>query len=134
MNFLNNRTFLRDLLKHGDMMNTVNGGVAETKFRVKNINNDLLIEISNPSISPKGFNFTIYKNELLVNIAPFYDTFGKEPASSHPIFFRAILIPYYVDINKIEVTFEYGVFKILLPYNNKLKKFPYKINVKNIDN
>jgi len=45
-----------------------------------------------------------------------------------------IVIPYYVDINRIEATFSNGIFKILLPYNNNLPKSPFTVKVKNRDN
>ena len=33
----------------------------------------------------------------------------------------------------IEATFENGVFKVLLPYNNNLPDNPYRVHIKNID-
>lgn len=133
MDFLNNRMFLRDLLKQADIMNTVNGGVRQTEFNVKKIGEDILIEVSNSSIAPEAFNFTINKNELLINVMHFENAFSNGHPMMYPLFFKVIVIPYYVDINKIEATYEKGIFKILLPYNKNLPKTPFTVQVKNRD-
>lgn len=134
MNILKNKTFLRDLLRQGDLMNTVNGGVRKTKFSVKKVGNDILVEVSNPSIMPESFNFTINKNELLINVMRSDKSFSNGQPIMYPLFYKAIQIPYYVDINKIEATFENGKFKILLPYNDNLPDAPFRVQIKNIDN
>lgn len=134
MNILKNKTFLRDLLRQGDLMNTVNGGVRKTKFSVKKVGNDILVEVSNPSILPESFNFTINKNELLINVMRSDKSFSNGQPIMYPLFYKAIQIPYYVDINKIEATFENGKFKILLPYNDNLPDAPFRVQIKNIDN
>jgi HSP20 family protein len=134
MNILDNKTFLRNLLKQVDLMNTVNGGVRQTDFSIKKVGNDILIEVSNPSISPEAFNFTINKNELTINVMRFDNSFSNGQPMMYPLFFKVIQIPYYVDINKIEATFKNGVFKVLLPYNNNLPDNPFRVHIKNIDN
>ena len=134
MNILDNKTFLRDLLGQSDLMNTVNGGVRKTEFSIKKVGNDILIEVSNPSIAPESFNFTINKNELLINVMRFNKSFSNGQPIMYPLFFKVIQIPYYVDINRIEATFENGVFKVLLPYNNNLPDNPFRVHIKNIDN
>ncbi|MCK5280247.1 MAG: hypothetical protein KAK04_16950 [Cyclobacteriaceae bacterium] len=134
MNILDNKTFLRDLLGQSDLMSTVNGGVRKTEFSVKKVGNDILIEVSNPSIAPESFNFTINKNELLINVMRFNKSFSNGQPIMYPLFFKVIQIPYYVDINRIEATFENGVFKVLLPYNNNLPDNPFRVHIKNIDN
>ena len=134
MDFLNNKTFLRELLKQTDVMNTVNGGVRYTEYRVTNIGNDILIKISNPSVSPDAFNFTVSGNNLLINVMYFDHSNIENHPAMYPLFFKDVIIPYYVDINKIEAIFDKGVFKILLPYNNNLPKEPFSVKVKNRDN
>ncbi|MCG8310595.1 MAG: hypothetical protein MI975_24610 [Cytophagales bacterium] len=134
MNFLNNRTFLKDILKQADVMNTVNGGVRQTEYSVQKMGNDVLIKISNPSVSLESFNFTINKDELFINIMHVEKSSAHDQLLMYPLFFKVVVIPYYVDINRIEATYESGIFKILLPYNNNLPKRPFKVKVKNRDN
>jgi len=134
MDFLKHRTFLKELLKQADIMNTVSGGVRQTDYKVKMVGDDILIEISNPSVPPEAFNFTVNKNELLINVMHFEKAQIDGHPLMSPLFFKVIVIPYYVDINRIEATFSNGIFKILLPYNNNLPKSPFTVKVKNRDN
>ena len=134
MEFLNNKKLLRELLKQADIMNTVNGGVRQTEYKATKIGEDIIIEVSNPSISPEAFNFTVSKNELLINVMHFEKSHSDNQITMYPLFFKAVVIPYYVEINRIEATYEQGKFKILLPYNNKLPKSPFNVQVKNRDN
>ena len=134
MDFLNNRTFLRDLLKQADVMNTVNGGVRKTEYGVEKAGNDIIIKVSNPSVSPEAFNFTINKDELLINVLHFEKSFIDGQQLMYPLFYKVVVIPYYVDINRIEATYEKGIFSIVLPYNNNLPKTPFTVKVKNRDN
>lgn len=133
MNMLNNRPMLRDLLKQADVINTVNGGVRQTNYSVKNVGDDILIEVSNPSVRPEAFNFTVNKNELLINVMHFEKSSLDGQPLMYPLFYKSVLIPYYVDINRIEAVYEQGVFKILLPYNNNLPKSPFIVQVRNRD-
>ncbi len=133
MDFLKNRKFFKELLKQADIMNTVNGGVRQTDFKIKKKGNDILIQVSNPSIVPEAFNFTVNKNELFINVMHFENSYSKGHPVMYPLFFKDIVIPYYVDINRIEATYGHGIFNILLPYNNNLPKAPFNVQVKNID-
>ncbi len=134
MNFLKNQKVLRDLLKQGDLMNTVNGGVRETHFQIEKSGKDLVVELSNPSISPEAFNFTINGNELLINVMQYQSEVGKEEPSIYPLFLRVIKIPYFVDINRIEAYYEKGIFKVFMPYNNNLPENPFSLHIQNLDN
>ena len=133
MEFLRNREFLRELLKQADIMNTVNGGVRRTEYSAKKLGNDILIDVSNPSITPEAFNFTVNKNELLINVMHVEKSSPSEQITMYPLFFKAVIIPYYVDMNRIDAWYEDGVFKILLPYNNNLPKSPFNVQVRNRD-
>lgn len=133
MEFLRNKKLLRELLKQADVMNTVYGGVRQTEYSAKNLGQDILITVSNSSVSPEAFNFTINKNELLINVMHFNMSYSNDQPLMYPLFFKAVKIPYYVDINRIEATYQDGLFKILLPYNNNLPKTPFSVKVRNRD-
>jgi len=133
MNFLNNRTLLRELLQQGDVMNTVNGGIRETTFQTKSLANGIIVEVSNPSLSPESFNFTINKDELLVNVMHMTKAPNSEHAFMFPAFFKAIKIPYNVDFKRIEAIYEHGVFRVFMPFNTTLPGDPFRVQVRNLD-
>lgn len=133
MNFLNNKKLLNELLKQGDLMNTVNGGVRETHFKIDQMGKDLVVELSNPSINPESFNFTVQGNELFINVMHFNNKQNSQNFIMYPLFFKIIRIPYFVDINRIVAYYEKGIFKVLMPFNNNLPQSPFKIDIKNLD-
>ena len=134
MNFLNNKKVLRDLLHQGDLMNTVNGGVRETHFKIEKSGKDLVVELSNPSVKPDAFNFTVHGNELMINVMQSNEADQHGQSVMYPLFFKVVKIPYFVDINRIEAYYEKGVFKVFMPYNNNLPENPFRIHIRNLDN
>ncbi len=115
-------------------MNTVFGGVRQTDFRIENVGDDLLIRVSNPSIKPEAFHFTIQNNQIFIN--GLYTNDRVDQVSDplvFPVFSKMVMIPFFVDITKIEGVYEHGEFRIYLPYNRDLPKGPTPINVKFID-
>ncbi len=133
MNFIDNRTLLRELLKQGDVMNTVNGGIRNTSFKLKTLPNGIGIEVSNPSFASESFNFTINKDELLIHVMYLNQTRNEEQINMFPAFFRMVKIPYNVEIEKIEAVYENEIFRIFMPFNSSLPGDPFKVQVKNLD-
>ena len=133
MDFLKNKTILRDLLKHGDALNTINGGVSATHFVIDREGEDLLVKVSNSSVSPEAFNFTLNRDQLIISISYRGSAKDQNEGLMPPLFYRAVKLPYYVDINKIEAVFEEDEFRVLLPYNSGLPKSPKRIDIKKRD-
>lgn len=133
MNLLENKREMRNFIKSTDLMNSVNGGVRATDFSIEQQGDDLLVRVSNPSIDPKAFNFTIYNNQLIVN-ALLVENKGEEMPMAYPVFTKVINIPFFVDITKIEGLYENGEFRINLPYNHNLPDKPYPVKLRFLDN
>ncbi len=133
MDFLKNKKALDEFVSQVEVMNTVNGGIAQTAFNISYVGNDILVEVANASVSPDAFTFTINADQLIINVMHLEKDKEGNVLKTYPLFFKIVKIPYFVDINKIEASFEDGVFKILLPYNKNLPNQPFRINIKNLD-
>ena len=134
MNLLKDKKLLRTLIKQGDLMNTVYGGVRQTDFRIEQVGDDLMIRVSNPSIKPEAFHFTIQNNRLYINGLHKSGQNGEDGESLvFPVFSQMVTIPFFVDITKIEGIYEHGEFRIYLPYNKDLPKGPTPVNVRFTD-
>ncbi len=133
MDFLKNKKALNEFVNQVEVMNTVNGGIAQTAFSISYVGNDILVEVSNASVSPDAFTFTINADQLIINVMHLGKDMGGKIAKTYPLFFKIVKIPYFVDINRIEASYEQGVFRILLPYNKNLPNQPFRINIKNLD-
>jgi len=117
MNFIENRTLLRELLKQGDAMNTVNGGVRDTSYKLKNHASGIIIEVSNASLASESFNFTVDKDQLLIQVMYMNRVPNSDQILMFPTFFRIVKIPYNVEVERIEAIFENGMFRIFMPFN-----------------
>ena len=133
MDLMQNKKAFREFVKQVEVANTVNGGIAQTAFNIHNVGNDILVEVSNASVSPDAFTFTINGDQLIINVMHHEKGAEGKVLQSYPLFLRIVKIPYFVDINKIEASYEQGIFKILLPYNKNLPNQPFRINIKNLD-
>jgi len=133
MNLLNDKTTLRSILRHWDLANTVNGGTSYTHFNIDNSKNSSIVRVKNHSVAPEAFKFVVKDNQLIIDILHF----EKQPNNSelywYPIFYKNIVLPYFVDISRIEAFYQNGEFKILLPYHKNYLNKPYELKIKNIN-
>jgi HSP20 family protein len=132
MNFLKDRALLRELLMQGDLMNSVNGGVRQTDFQVETDGDDILINVSNPSVPPESFSFTVFNDKLLINVlcTKVDEQSGKTYA--FPMFTKVVDIPFYIDIPRIDGTYGDGVFRIHLPSNPNIPRKPMNLRIRNL--
>jgi HSP20 family protein len=132
MNLLKDRALLRELLLQGDLMNSVHGGVRQTEFRVETAGDDIMINVSNPTVSPESFSFTIFNDKLLINVLLTNVDQQAGKTYAFPMFSKVVDIPFYVDMSKIEATYEDQVFKIKLPSNPNIPRRPVHLKIRNV--
>lgn len=132
MNYLQNKEILRDLLKQGDVMNTVNGGVRQTDLRVINSGDDVEIFVSNPSVRPECFDFTVFNNKLVINVLLKNEDVESGQSYSYPIFTKVIDIPFFTDLSRLDAAYENGRFRIHLPSNPSIPRRPVSLRIRNL--
>jgi hypothetical protein len=86
MNLLKNRKILRNLLKHGDVMNTLNGGHVKTEVSVKQHQKEFIINIKAPGISMDAFDLMVDFHRLNINVHLPHNF--RDAAVYHPILAR----------------------------------------------
>lgn len=134
MNLLKNKTLLSNLLFQGDVMNTVNGGVTATDFKIVNREREIVIQIKNPSVDENGFHFIIQNNKLFINVLYFSDKTINNMPLAFPMFTQEYDIPYYIDSEGIEAYHVEDVYEIHLPKNGRSSEKPRRIDIKNLNN
>lgn len=130
MNILGNKEHLRNLLQYGDLMNTVNGGTAHTSFTIENHTDEIIIKISNKTVPEDAFKFFVQQNQLIMHVLHMEKSSSDEPQLAFPIFSRILILPYYIDISRIEAFYIDGEFRIKLPFNQNIPKTPKALDVK----
>jgi HSP20 family molecular chaperone IbpA len=130
MNLLKNKKALKRLLKHGDVLNTLNGGHVQADMSIKQHQKEFLIVIKAPGISVEQFDLTLDFHRLNVNINIPHDF--RDAAIYHPVFSRVFNLPGYVDVDQIEAHYEPGMLQVVLPFKELDQNQRRKINIQHL--
>ena len=117
----------KDFVSHIDMMNTINGGASLTSVVVNKEEDQLIIQISAPTVNGDAYNLLLKGNQLIV-----YTTLSDEwlldvssDMKKMPLFARTFDLPPFVNQEAIDAVYENGELRIVLPLmenNESVKK------------
>lgn len=130
MNLLKNKKVLINLLKQGDVLNTLNGGRVEPQVVIKKDDHEFVIKIKAPSVQADAFDIFLDYHRLKVSLYchhPF-----KEAALIHPLFSKSFQIPGYVDSDGIYAQFEEGSLTIHLPFRKLTREQRRRIRIEHL--
>ncbi len=130
MNLLKNKKALINLLKHGDVLNTLNGGRVQVGVSVKQHQNEFVIKITAPGVSMDAYDIMLDLNRL--NIAVNLPHPYTEAAAYHPIMTRTFNLPAYVDTANIVAHYQPGQLQIILPFQEITEDQRRKIDIKHL--
>ncbi len=120
MKTINN--ILRSFTNEIDLLNTINGGVSPVHTQVEQIENEMQIRLTAPSIQPESFEIVVQGSQLIIHsFLP--DSFQQEKPSNHsftiPLFRWVFKLPSFVDIERIEAVYEEKTLQIHLPFKSE---------------
>jgi HSP20 family protein len=120
MNLLKNKDLLRELVMQGDLMNTIHGGICETRVKVFKAKDYMVIKVIAPSVPAASFNIVLDYNKLTL-FSQFHPETEGVPQSrlKMPMFIKTFDVPATVDTDKMEALYETGQLKIILPYKRQ---------------
>ena len=121
MNLLKNRKLLRQLLFQGDMLNTLNGGVAQTEFKHKEYKDRIELVAKAPGLQPEQFQVVQNGNKLCIFtlLIPFngeVEDNNQQAVFSAPMFYREFKIPATANVREIMAEYKEGSIKITIPF------------------
>ena len=130
MNLLRNKKALVNLLKHGDVLNTLNGGHSQVRVSVKQHKNEFVINVLAPGIDMESFdiNLDIHRLHIAINLPHAY----PDVAAYHPIFARTFNLPGYVNTSQIVAQFKPGHLLVILPFQEITEDQRRKINIQHL--
>ncbi|EMR01072.1 Hsp20/alpha crystallin family protein [Cesiribacter andamanensis] len=119
MNILQHKDLLHGLLKQGDVLNTLNGGMAMTYVEEQEHEDHKVLTFWAPSVPAEAFNIVLNINTLVVfSLLPSSADDAEAGSFNIPMFFRKFRLPAYIDVNNIEAVHEGDRLSILLPYKD----------------
>jgi HSP20 family protein len=118
MNLLEKKEQLRLILKQSDLINTINGGIVNTAVNIERTENNIILQISAPSVSGKAFKVLLNHDQLTVfHLLTVKDSshYNKGEFMSMPMFIKTFGIPENVDLNNIQAQQKNDEIIIILP-------------------
>ena len=122
---------LVNLLHQGDLLNTVNGGIAETAFKVERKEDAIEIVVSNPAIDAEKYDINLNFNQLSVGLFMGKQHPEKNINYTAPLFYKVFEIPAYVDFDAIEASSDDKNLFIRMPFKTFQENLRRKIDIKN---
>ncbi len=106
-----------------DLLNTLNGGVAEAAIQVRQRRRDVVITIAAPSLDPDDFAISLDADQHLIiasaaspldSLAP-----GELPNDRRvPLLRQQFALPPQIDPDRIEATFSRDRLRVRLPFRD----------------
>ena len=130
MNLLEHKKALIGLLKHGDVINTLQGGHVQPVLKIRKHQNEFILKLNAPGVSMDSFDLILDFHRLHVNIHlphPY-----AEVALNHPIFARSFNVPGYVDTEQIMAHYQPGQLQVILPFKEMSDDQRRRINIQHL--
>lgn len=120
MNLLKHKDLMRGLLQQGDVLNTINGGMAMTYVEEQKYEDHFVLTFWAPSVPAEAFNIVLNKNKLVVfSLLASAAEDIETGAFNIPMFFRKFTLPKEADFENIEAVHEEDRLSIIIPYDNQ---------------
>lgn len=134
MNLLNNKQLLRGLLKQGDYLNTINGGVSMTNLVKEQRDTEFSIIVSAPTLPADSFNVVINEKQLIIfSVLPeISEEDVEDQLVNIPMFYRSFDLPSYIDIENIEAIHDDKELVVVLPFKAGARYTNRKIDIKHL--
>jgi HSP20 family protein len=130
MNLLEHKKALIGLLKHGDVINTLQGGHVQPVLKIRKHQNEFILKLNAPGVRMDSFDLILDFHRLHVNIhLPHPYT---EVALNHPIFARSFNLPGYVDTKQIMAHYQPGQLQVILPFKEMSDDQRRRINIQHL--
>ncbi len=116
-------TALRGFGPQLDLLNTLNGGVAQAAIQVRQRRHDVVITIAAPSLDPESFAISLDADQRLTisSVASPLDPDipgGLPPDQRVPLLRQHFALPPQVDTDRIEATFSHDRLRVRLPFRS----------------
>jgi len=123
---MKNNKFL-DLLTSVDVLNTLNGGISEPQLSYHRHEHAREIRLYVPGIAIEEVRVEVHNNTL--SIFYFIPVTANGEMIQMPQLIYSKVIPYYIDISKINSHGEANELVVMLPYNKLAKGYHRQIKL-----
>ena len=127
---LGNHHILKKLLLTTDFMNTTNGGMAMVNVNVNQEKDGYISHMEIPWINLDNMKIQIIDNRIhIYSLMDFGENGGYDGIKRLPYTLGILDVPYDVNIVGVSASYNEGVLKIKLPYNELAGGFRREISI-----
>ena len=128
MKYSRDKSWVRRMLKTADVMNTVNGGMAEPYLNFERNQDHYLLRARVPGVKADSLGVEIIEDNLILHHK--LDFEGIEGSNLQlPHVIATFPIQGYVDYENISARYEAGLLKVTLPFNELSSGFHKRIDI-----
>lgn len=132
MNLLKNKKLLQGLLKQGDLLNTINGGVSMTRLLKEQHEDNFTIVLSAPTIPAEAYNVILNNKQLMIFSVLSDSTLEEESELFNiPLFYKSFDLPTYINTDNIEAIHDGNELRVVLPFK-ETARYKRKIDIKHL--
>lgn len=122
------KNWIKRLLKTTDVMNTVNGGMAQPQLNFARKSDHYLLTAHIPGVDVDGIGVEMVEDNLILHQKiDFEDSDGR--TMKLPYVIATFPVQGYVDYKGIEAKYESGVLQVILPFNELSSGYHKTINI-----
>ena len=129
MNYLENKSLLRNLLFQGDQLHTLGGGIVQVTMEVDKQDDGFLISVHAPSISPDHIKILTEGNIMQLFAI---QSHLKDSGLNIPVFYRRIELPQFADVNNIIAEHRNNELKVFIPIGLNNTAGKHEIQIKQL--
>jgi HSP20 family molecular chaperone IbpA len=115
MNFLENKTVLRNLLFQGDQLNTIAGGVANVTLQTEKREDGLVLTLNAPGVSPEAMHVLADQQSVQVYVVPNQEAVMGKGLPVIPLFNQIMKIPAFLNTEEIQAVHSGKELNIFIP-------------------
>lgn len=126
MKLIKDKDFLRNAANYIDVMNTLGGGIAETRVVFEKRKKGALIRVQSPGLGAEAFRVNLTGNLLVITAVS-----GQTETNGWvaPVFHQEFALPVQVALDRIRVVFEGRELQVRLPYyETTARQLPIETN------
>lgn len=116
-----------DLITSIDVLNTINGGVAEPQMALNHHEKHREIRVKVPGIKQEDVHIEVHNNNL--SIYYFINMVSNEKLIQLPRFVYNKTVPYFIDIKKINAKLENEELVVEMPFNKLANGYHREIKI-----
>lgn len=121
-----NNKWVTNILKVVDTLNTMNGGMSSPTFKLEKLEDQYLLQVKAPGVSPEAMRVEIVEDKLLLY---HLIDLGNPDIEVVPNILKVMPIPELVELNKISAEFEDKRLYISMPFGKKQNGLYRSVNI-----